>query len=575
MATAWLDYLRQFSALVKVYFAVVVICAIVLIGLNWANIFVVPVVYGTPALLIWLVFYNRLRLGEFSQDELFWRMFAAGSTSGAIVALLIELVLTFVFGVATFGVVYWQNAEEIAEKTAEDPYWTPADDEGNVSYKFAYVAFVFLSAYAVAALVEECVKAMLVRNTCCGRPAESSWCVQRPDPRPKQHAFTTVSLMLATSLGFSFAENLMYVFSQGSASVGLNDDLGFKLLLALARGLLATPVHAICACYTGLRLAVRDVQRRRRDAALLSQATAAGVPQFMVLPSGVSVPIAPSDMSGSGTAFPAGTTFAAMPSSSPGYLQPAQAATDSHVALMGTGGPVQAVPVTSLIQALYSPPLAGGQTNGTLQAAAVQGAAQTGATAPSVPAQPAIDPALMKVWSWPRVLWPAVIIHGTYDFVALLLASMGNQGLATFLTFLFAAIIVSSALWALSSQFKHSFELISEGQMPELLTCAPMWWPQWMRACLGRCGIAVPERGWPMGSMGAAYSAALGPTQSRPPGPVAPAVSPARTAAVPTGPEGLDYVPVALAAYAPPARDAPSTAAETDSDSAPLVTRAV
>ena len=291
---------------------------------------------------------------------------------------------------------------------------------GISTHSFAFVAYLFLTAYLTAALVEESVKAALVRcqsclTGCCG--PERACCLQRPHPDPRRQAFMTIALLLAASVGFSSMENLIYVLESG-VGVPAGQALGERALLALMRGAVSMPVHAACGAFTGLRLTIRDAQRRRRDGAVLAAVGAAGAPQMVMLASGVVVQV----------------VAAAQP--------PHDAA-----ALQGVG------------------------------LVAAQGAAPVAARA----AREAV------VWSWPRVLWPAVAIHGTFDFAMLLFDTLVEDEAGSLAGVIVAALVVMLASgWALRSQLGAVLAVTARGEVPERVTFSPVWWPECLRALFPR-----------------------------------------------------------------------------------------
>jgi RsiW-degrading membrane proteinase PrsW (M82 family) len=347
---------------------------------------------------------------------------------GAAAATLIEFVLGIVFFILCFGA---QAAREAPAASApggssDEP---PGGDSGGgggapfpgiSTHSFAFVAYLFLTAYLTAALVEESVKAALVRcqsclTGCCG--PERACCLQRPHPDPRRQAFMTIALLLAASVGFSSMENLIYVLESG-VGVPAGQALGERALLALMRGAVSMPVHAACGAFTGLRLTIRDAQRRRRDGAVLAAVGAAGAPQMVMLASGVVVQV----------------VAAAQP--------PHDAA-----ALQGVG------------------------------LVAAQGAAPVAAQA----AREAV------VWSWPRVLWPAIAIHGTFDFAMLLFDTLVEDEAGSLAGVIVAALVVMLASgWALRSQLGAVLAVTARGEVPERVTFSPVWWPECLRALLPR-----------------------------------------------------------------------------------------
>jgi RsiW-degrading membrane proteinase PrsW (M82 family) len=482
-----------------------------------------PPYQTTKALLIYFVYVRRLRLEDGSQDETFVRMFAAGAIPGAIVAMLIEMLLSVVFALLCFGSDITAYLDKIAEQEAEgaggDSDAVPASFELNRG--FSYVAFLLLTSFITAALVEESIKAALVRHTCCGCDPQQACCLQRPDPRPRHQAFATIAFLLATSIGFSTTENLAYVLS-GNAAEDAGADLLGRLLLALVRSVISLPVHAICASFTGLRLSIRDVQRRQRDATVLAHFSAAGTPGFVVLPSGVPVPLA----NALGGAWGAGGAAAAAPAAIPvasavpdwGQAVPVARAVGGAGAAGAYAPPAAPAAAAAPAHAHAAPPYIPGATYAAMPVPfnpapalglGAQGSAAAGAAATAA--------RQVSVWSWPRVLWPAVVVHGSFDFFLMLFGdgvTIPDLGGALAAVLITGLVVMVVSLWAVVSQFKAAFEVVAMGRVPERVTCAPVWWPRWVRGCCGMGSSsgpayeAVAEGGGGVGGGGGGVAAA-------------------------------------------------------------------
>jgi RsiW-degrading membrane proteinase PrsW (M82 family) len=70
-------------------------------------------------------------------------------------------------------------------------------------------------------------------------------------------AYATVAYFIAASCGFAMVESLMsVVFSSPDGAW-----LSLRMLAMFARSVVSLPVHVVCACYTALRVAMRDAQR--------------------------------------------------------------------------------------------------------------------------------------------------------------------------------------------------------------------------------------------------------------------------------------------------------------------------
>jgi len=93
-----------------------------------------------------------------------------------------------------------------------------------------------------------------------------------------------------------------------------------------------------------------------------------------------------------------------------------------------------------------------------------------------------------SAWSWPTVLWPAVVVHGTFNFTQFAAALLGwgpAVGLAL------PAVVAASAAWALTSQLRATVSILAAGTLPSspvAVTCAPACIPAPVRQL---CGVRM------------------------------------------------------------------------------------
>lgn len=392
----------------KLFVASLLMLYIAMAVLNWVSLFLVPLLFIVPVVLMWQLYACWLRRGGDPFDDMFGRMMCAGFWPGALVVSLVELPLTLIFG----SVVLFADEDEgasVVKNAASSPVF--------------YVS-AFLLSYGCAALVEEVAKAMLVRCTCV--PRESSMCVQVRDLRSNSQARATLALMLAGALGFSLAENFGYCISL-FVTVGDAASARDAALMAVLRSAVSMPMHAICALFTGLRLAVRDAQQARKEA-LVARASVAAVIGAMRF----SGPGAPS--------HPGGVPVVVLADSGSGQ----------HMV----------VPPSEVLSGA-------GSASGYADAGEME------------------NPSSIRVWTWARVLWPAVLIHGTYDFVLICinanLAPLNDTAAVVVTTLIGLAFLMGSYL-LFNSQLADSWEHIIEGRAPPTgLTCTtlqvrPYWW---------------------------------------------------------------------------------------------------
>lgn len=299
------------------------------------------------------------------------------------------------------------------QPSGDDPYSPrPMPD---LKFDAGMFFFVFLTAYVTAATIEEIMKAMAVRySTGCTTGCTQ---VRKDTPHPRQLAYATTALLIAVSLGFSTVENLLYIFG-ASLSAGSTPSLssvGAKCLLALVRGCISMPIHCLCVAFTALRLTLRDVQRDRVD--LLQQAARGdGIFKWHAFA-----------LSGDVT----GTSSTQRPEAA------------------DAGTFVTAFPATALR------PSAEGEWVRVLNAASAS-----------------TEAASIRVWGWPKVLWPAIAVHGTFDFQAMLLGALLYKDMSTAsltaLTLVLGVTVQLVSLWILRQQYKGVFERIANNDLPGL-----------------------------------------------------------------------------------------------------------
>jgi RsiW-degrading membrane proteinase PrsW (M82 family) len=438
----------RFSYISTAFISVWGLIGLILLLVSSWNWLLLPLILLPAGVIFYFIYWKNLRigLGDAKDDDLVLRMCAGGCVPGAGCALLAELILGLIF----FAICYGSQVSAYAQEKAKhegDPTW---EDPGlNLAYDGRYFLNLFLNAFITAALVEESIKAGMVRcQVCCG--PDRACCLQRPLPDPKKQAYMTIALVVAASVGFSTMENLIYVLTTDT------DGLGWSVLLALTRGIVSTPVHAICGGFTGFRLTIRDVQLRQRDTAVLTTQTTAGAPALVMLPSGVVVQVI--------TPSPDQQAAAQQQYQAQRQLQSSQASNE--------------LSVSSMINSLYPPPEG--------QASSAVGIVASSASASSASAAAR----QVQVWGWLRVLWPALLIHGTFDFILLCFSSMESNAANVSLSIFVSLVVVISSGWALWSQIDAALSIVTRGRIPERVTCAPVWWPEWLKSLVRSSGFS-------------------------------------------------------------------------------------
>ena len=232
---------------------------------------------------------------------------------------------------------------------------------------------VFLSvAFAVCrACIEETAKVSVLRRT----PLSSSTI------EAGRRAHKTLVYTMATALGYAIScgvggmlASYMYMFETfGYQSV----TAGGAALAVVIRLLSVAPLHALCAAVTGLRAVVRSMQHARKAALLVHVAASA------------------------------------------------RSTDESLPPLHESVGLVSTVSTTTAISL---------QRRQQQQQSSVDSSEPSSDQSPSSPIMDErhfVDPASITVWSWPRVLWPAILMNCSHKFLDLLVFGVNTTGKPT------------------------------------------------------------------------------------------------------------------------------------------------
>ena len=262
------------------------------------------------------------------------------------------------------------------------------------------IIYIVLTAYITAATIEEIMKAAAVRWSC-----GAGICVQRRHDYSSRRTqpYATAALFIAAALGFSSAENLLYIFG---ASISASAKSGWarasdRLIVAFIRGCISMPIHCICSGFTALRLTLRDAQRARKEL-LEDAADRAGLYEVRT-----------ND----------GLRLTTCPSVSPTQKSQVNQIMSSDEA--------------------------------------------------------AVEAERQPVWSWWRVLWPAIAVHGTFDCQAMLLGAVFHRTLHDYeltpLTIIIGIVTQVLSYWILRQQYAAVFESVGNGKVLDRLTLGVHW----------------------------------------------------------------------------------------------------
>ena len=152
-------------------------------------------------------------------------------------------------------------------------------------------------------------------------------------------------------------------------------------------------------------------------------------------------------------------------------------------------------------------------------------------------------PGAVRVWSLPRVLWPAMVAHGAYNFSV----SLGDIGVCL-------GVLVTGATYILlSRQYAEVLPYVLRGEIPpngatcaSHVLCLPCWGEGWCGGCCrGRVGL-VGEGGGTWGPSADRGAGAAWPVSERSPATyVSPSVADVESLPVPAASSGAGAVPVA------------------------------
>lgn len=232
-----------------------------LIYIDKDNVFVLPLLLAAPVLTLYFVWWRSNR--HAANLDTVVKMFASGFLPGAIIALVVESLLTLLFALVCFAdqipavIASLRLHLSVTESGSAELPLLPDDGKpeiatfflSSIQKSFGYFVFLFFMAYVIAALVEESIKWGVVQCKC---PFRCCIPVVGNITPGVTHPMSIVVYVLAGGLGFSTVENIFYTCSSHVVIPDLS--VGEKFLNCMERVLFAVPVHSICAGLTGVQL---------------------------------------------------------------------------------------------------------------------------------------------------------------------------------------------------------------------------------------------------------------------------------------------------------------------------------
>lgn len=375
-----------------------------------------------------------------------------GFLPGVFFAILWQFLITIVLAIVCFA----SQFDRIVEELRKNPNSLP-----QIEFGIGYLVFLIGLSYISAGVVEEYTKYAFSRKITwcnCGNGPDVINMYNPPTP------FETISKIALVSLGFAFCENLSYVLL-GQADMTVSE----RCILALARGLVSLPVHLVCSIFTGLRLAAYDIQKYN---ALQQHVTNAPVSSAVVmappdsLPPTVHVPI-PSDIT---TTRDHSRNELSGSEESLQLLNQPQSATQ-----------IQDVELPSLhtVDLQHGAPASSDHVVLTIE---------TGA---GIPVASQVAPAHVQLFvpysisykDLAVVLLPAIMVHGTFNFILFLTEALWAQEKYFVVSIIVVVSIMVISSLALYSQLEKAYPFLARYQIPPPFTWTRLKMPP-IRSCI-------------------------------------------------------------------------------------------
>ncbi|OQR95558.1 hypothetical protein THRCLA_07765 [Thraustotheca clavata] len=234
---------------------VLLVLPIYLVVMAPLKLLLLLVLYVPPLILFGCTYLYAKRLATKLNWEMLFRVFFGGFFPGVVLAIVAESLLTFLF----FFVFLGSDSKEILQEYQEYGHAHPNATAGeilshlNFRQTFGFFLFIFSLAFVVAGVVEEYIKYWLVKGKCC---VASGLCTPFTSPHVVD-PFYTILCFAAAGCGFATCENVGYVFIQ----TGFSN----QIQTAIARSLLATPLHVLCTCMTGMNIVSIELNRAHQQ----------------------------------------------------------------------------------------------------------------------------------------------------------------------------------------------------------------------------------------------------------------------------------------------------------------------
>ena len=351
-----------------------------------ANLVLFPVLLVVPAALAWSLYVGWLRSYKPGLDNLFFKMSTYGLGLSVLVTVLFALLL------APLLIAAGMAADDSGTGTAP----LGNDDSPNVDDGYGAKdapadapVYIAVSSYFVLCVVMACIsETTKVRFS-------------HPPVTLSHNPQVTLALLMATSLGFSLGVNVSnLLYSYAIAGGYQSSKAGGVAVTEVVRSLTGAPMHALCALVSGLRIVVRNTQRARQMAQPAHPSAVAGTTHVCLQQQQV-----PDENAGQVGASlqPQQQQSLATPAQQQPLATPAPGASASLQQSQQERDHVTLEPNGVHSRVLSTSPLRASTTPSSLDEWHSDDAA-------------AVD-SNIGVWSWPRVMWPAIAMNLSYQLL--------------------------------------------------------------------------------------------------------------------------------------------------------------
>eukprot|EP00823_Brevimastigomonas_motovehiculus_P000178 TRINITY_DN10291_c0_g1_i1.p1 TRINITY_DN10291_c0_g1~~TRINITY_DN10291_c0_g1_i1.p1 ORF type:complete len:464 (-),score=85.53 TRINITY_DN10291_c0_g1_i1:202-1593(-) len=219
--------------------ALAIVILILTLSDAW-NLLIALLVVFFPCLYLYL--FYKPNTADF---DLTLRLFVGGAVMAPLLSMAIALPLEILFLRICFP--SWSMKE--IQNALSDP-----NSMSNMGTGAGTIIYLFLTAFLCAGFAEELSKFAVVKCRCLAN--DNACCLVFPNQVSQPRCLFTY--MFASGLGFSFVENMMYVFAcsidPDNSEKVICPTVGEKAVTAALRGVISMPLHVLAVLLTGIIL---------------------------------------------------------------------------------------------------------------------------------------------------------------------------------------------------------------------------------------------------------------------------------------------------------------------------------